>query len=77
MTRETVSFGEFEAYVAQMGDEASKITGLPTTKVEFDLWWQRISVSNDLRTRWTRRIRLGEKLIAEIGNEIEAIRRAA
>ena len=77
MTGERVEFNEFEAYVAQIGDEASMISGLPTTKTEFDAWWRRISVSDDLRNRWTRRIRLREKFVDEIADEIEAIHSAA
>ena len=77
MTGERVGFDEFEAYVAEIGEDASKISGLPTTKAEFDIWWQRISLSDDLRARWAGRIRLREKFVDEIADQIEAIRRAA
>lgn len=77
MDEKPVAFAEFEEYLAQCGDEASRVAGLPKTESEFDDWWQRISVSDDLRLRWTRRIRAGEKFLEEITDQIEAIRRAA
>ena len=74
---QSVSFGEFEAYLAHLSEDASATAGLPTSEDEFEVWWQRISVSVELRDRWTRRIRLGKRFLNEIASEIEAMKRAA
>jgi uncharacterized protein YeaO (DUF488 family) len=75
-----VEFEEFEAYLVYLADsgvEASTIAGLPRTEAEFDAWWQRISVSDDLRFRWTKRIRLREQFLNDLADEIDAMKRAA
>lgn len=77
MNRKPVNYEEFEAFLSQFSDQDSRIVGLPRTASQFESWWKRISVSAELQSRWTRRIRLGEKFFDEIASEIESIRRVA
>lgn len=76
----SVTFEEFREYLARLAEyegETSRIAGLPRNKGEFDVWWQRISVSEELCERWTRRIRLGDRFLDELSAEIAAMKRAA
>jgi hypothetical protein len=78
--REPVTFEEFAEYVAFLAEHANPgLRGLrlPKTNAEFDIWWRRILLCDDLRDRWTRRIRLRERFLQELAEEIAAIGKAA
>lgn len=57
---ESFNFGEFKEYVAGLSSNCpfeSEQLKLPQTASEFQIWWSKICVSDELRERWVRRIR--------------------
>ena len=78
MNVRVVTFAEYQRYYATLlENDASRVIGLPKTKTEFEDWWKRISVSDELCHRWKKRIHLGDLFIDSIADEIAAIKRAA
>jgi len=77
MGKNNVTFTELQAYLdclKKRGVDATRIPGLPLTEADFRLWWDRITASDDLQNRWTRRIRLREQFITELAEEIIAMK---
>lgn len=75
-----ITFQELVEYVAFLAKNANpdfRTMRLPETAGEFEIWWRRISLCDDLRDRWTRRIRLREKFLEELSKEIAAFGKAA
>ena len=77
ISKDSVSFKEFEEFLRQCGESDSRLRHLPRTTAEFEIWWEKMSVSAELQERWTRRVRLGAKFLEEITSEVEAVQRAA
>lgn len=80
MPRKVVTFEEFKTYLGRLqkrGLDPLKIPGLPFTEEAFVLWWDRITVSEDLLDRWTRRFQRGEQPMNEPVQETTQTRRVA
>ena len=59
------TFDEFNAYLASFDDAtltAWRERGLPENKSDLESWWQDVAVSDQLRSRWIRRIQSKETL---------------
>lgn len=69
-------FGEYVVYLAETSIDDVRTLRLPKTEFEFENWWRRICLSDELRDRWTRRIRLRERYLQILVEEIAAIGRA-
>ena len=78
--QEPVVFKEFQEYVAYLAEGANddfRMLRFPQSANEFESWWRRISLCSELCERWTKRIRLRERFVQDLIDEITSIGRAA
>lgn len=66
LTEIHLTFDEFNEYLASFDDSALDVwreRGLPENKSDFESWWRDMKVSDQLGSRWLRRIKSKTRLL--------------